>query len=90
MYNGTSYENLSNQCKSIIKNKSPEVSVKKISELESPLNGQKLGNKNALKIYSAYSNESVKYDSNLYKNNIIEYSNKVNSNIEKAYSSIKK
>jgi hypothetical protein len=90
MYNDVSYEKLSNKCKTIIKNKSPEQSIKKISDLKSPTTGEKLGNANALKIYTSYSNESVNYDSNLYQNNINSYSNSVNSNIERAYKSIKK
>ena len=90
MYNDLSYDKLSNKCKSTIRDKSPEESLKIISNLKSPTTGQNIGEKNALKIYTVYSKESVKYDNNLYKNNINEYSNKVNSNIEKAYNSTKK
>jgi hypothetical protein len=90
MYNDVSYQKISNKCKSTIREKSPEESIKIISNLKSPTSGKNIGEKDALKIYNVYSNESVKYDSKLYKNNINDYSNKINSNIEKAYHSTKK
>jgi hypothetical protein len=78
------YKNLSNKCKSVIKNNNPNQSINLISKMKSPGNGEKIGREKALKIYNAYSDNSVNYDSNTYKNNISSYKNKVNSNINKA------
>lgn len=76
------YNNLTKQCKTIIENNSPEDSMKKISNIK--LSDKKVGKETAFKIYKAYSDESVKYDSKKYENNINQYKNKVNSNVEKA------
>lgn len=75
------YQDLSNKCKKIITNNNPSQSINLISKIKSPENGEKLGKEKALKIYNAYSDNSVNYDSNTYKNNISSYKNKVNSNI---------
>lgn len=83
-----SYYEISKQCKTIIRDNKPNNSIHMISEIKAP-GGEKLGNEIALKIYNAYSDESVKYDSKKYENNINSYKNKVNANIAKATNSVK-
>ena len=78
------YQDLSNKCKKIITNNNPSQSINMISKIKSPGNGEKIGKEKALKIYNAYSDNSVNYDSNKYKNNISSYKNKVKSNINTA------
>lgn len=80
----TNYDTLTQKCKNIIKNNDPEKCIDKISNMRSPGDGKKLGTDIALKIYNAYSSESVSYDSNKYKNNINDYKKDVNANINKA------
>ena len=77
------FDDLTKQCKSIIQNNSPEDSMKKISNLKLSDN-KKVGKETAFKIYNVYSDESVKYNSKTYENNINQYKNKVNLNVEKA------
>jgi hypothetical protein len=78
-----SYENLSNICKEIIKNKEPDDAIKLISNIKTEDNCI-IGKDAAKKIYKLYSKESVKYTSNKYSENITEYKKKVNKNIKKA------
>ena len=84
MKNGT-YEDLSDKCKIIIRNYSPQESIKMISKLQCPTNGEKFGSDTAKKIYTAYSDDSVKYDSNKYRNNINSYTDTVKNNVSKSY-----
>ena len=78
------YQDLSNKCKSVITKNDPNKSINLISKMKSPGNGEKIGKEKAVKIYNAYADNSVNYDSKKYKNNISSYKNKVNSNIVKA------
>jgi hypothetical protein len=75
---------LTNKCIDIIKNNNPDDSLDKISNLRIPGTSDNLGYSTALKIYEHYSNDSVPYSSEEYKNNINEYKDKVNRNIKKA------
>ena len=83
MHNGL-YQNLSNKCKSVITSNNPNQSINLISKMKSPGSGEKIGREKSLKIYNAYSDSSVNYDSKKYQNDISSYKNKVNSNIKKA------
>lgn len=83
MHNGL-YQNLSNKCKTVITNNDPNKSINLISKMKSPGSGEKIGREKALKIYNAYSDNSVNYDSKNHQNNISTYKKKVNSNINKA------
>jgi hypothetical protein len=78
-----SYDDLSNRCKEIIRNKSPEDAINLMSKLKIE-NGSYIGINTARKIYKLYGNESVKYNSNDYGENISSYSKKVKNNINKA------
>ena len=79
-------ENITNEFIQIIKNNTPEKSIKMLSNIR--CNNELIGKKNALKIYINLSNYSVKYDIKKYKNNIEEYKNLVQKNIQKAKNSI--
>jgi hypothetical protein len=78
-----SYDDLSNRCKEIIRNKSPEDAINLIAKLKIE-NGLYVGLNTAKKIYKIYGDESVKYNSNDYGENISTYSKKVKNNINKA------
>jgi len=78
-----SYDKLSNKCINIIKNKPPNVAISLISNLKTEDNNS-IGYDTAKKIYKLYADESVKYTSTKYSENITEYTNKVNKNIKKA------
>lgn len=78
-----SYENLSNVCKDIIRNKKPEDAINIIANIKTEDNSI-IGKDTAKRIYKLYSKESVKYNSNKYSENITEYKNKVNKNVKKA------
>lgn len=75
------YDNLSKNCKDIIKQYSPENSIDIISNMKLPGNSNKIGKDSALKIYNLYSDESVEYKSSEYKNNITKYKKKVRNNV---------
>jgi hypothetical protein len=77
------YDALTNKCKNIIKSNNPSDSINKISNLKTP-KGNSFGNDVAMKIYKLYSDESVKYDSKKYQNNISSYKKSVKNNVEKA------
>ena len=81
MYNG-GYDSLSIKCKKIINDNTPQECVKKIANLKNPNNGEKIGRDDALKIYTLYAEESVKYTEKKYGNNITLYKKKINKNIE--------
>jgi len=78
-----SYENLSNICKEIIRNKEPNNAINLIANIKTEDNTI-IGKDTAKRIYKLYSKESVKYNSNKYSENITEYKKKVNKNIKKA------
>ena len=80
--------NIINEIIDIIKNNEPEVAVNKIAKTINPLIQEKIGKKNALKLYILYSDKSVKYDVHKYKNNINSFKDKVNENIKKAKNSV--
>ena len=77
------YDNLSNKCKTAIKQNNPGDSVNIISNMKIPGSGEKIGKTKAIEIYKLYSDESVKYDTNKHKNNINSYKNEVKKNINK-------
>jgi hypothetical protein len=79
MRNPISYDNLTNRCKEIIRNKNPKMAVNLISNLKLE-NGTRVGRDTAKKIYNIYINDSVTYEPNKYGNNISEYSNKLKKN----------
>lgn len=78
------YDNLTKKCKNTIKNNNPKESINIISDMNLPGKKNKIGNENALKIYKVYADESCKYNSTLYKNDINSYKKKVNNNINEA------
>ena len=80
------YYNLSEQCKTIIESNNADDSMKIISNLKCNKTGKKIGKKTALKIFIVYSDNSVPYDKNQYKNNITNYQKKVKKNIKIAES----
>ena len=80
----TSANNITKKCKEIIKNNSPQKSIDIISNIINPVDKNKFGPENALKIYKVLSDDSEEYDINKYKNNINKYKNNVNNNINKA------
>jgi len=82
MRNPISYDNLTNRCKEIIRNKSPNMAIGLISNLKLE-NGNCIGKNTAKEIYNIYINDSVKYEPNKYGNNISEYSNKIKKNINR-------
>lgn len=78
-----SYDKLLNKCINIIKNKPPNIAINLISNLKTEDNNS-IGYNTAKKIYKLYADESVKYSSAKYSENISDYTNKVNKNIKKA------
>lgn len=81
---------LARECQNIIKNNSPEESIELISNIQSSVNGKKLGYEKALQIYYLYSDQSVKYDQNKYRYNIDKFTKKVSINEKKAEKYVKK
>ena len=76
--------NITNKCKNIIKNNSPENSINIIANMINPVDKNKFGKENALKIYNVLCDSSIDYDINKYKNNINKYKDNINNNINKA------
>ncbi len=76
------YADLSNECKKIIKNNTPEKSLEKISNIRVQ-NNDKLGINNAIKVYKYFSDYSVEWENSKYSNNITSYKKKVDKNINK-------
>lgn len=75
---------LSKECQNIIKNNTPEDSIELISNIQSSINGKKLGKEKALKIYYLYADSSVEYEEKKYRFNISKYEKKVDNNIKRA------
>lgn len=86
-----STDNITDTFKNIIKNNTPEMSIKKISNTINPNNKNKakIGLDKALEIYNYLSDNSVKYDVDKYKNDFNKYKNNVNDNINKASKYVK-
>ena len=86
-----SNDNITDKFKNIIKNNTPEISIKKISNMINPnnKNKDKIGLNKALEIYNYLSDNSVEYDANKYKNDFNKYKNNVNDNINKAAKYVK-
>jgi hypothetical protein len=78
------YDNLSNVCKTTIKNNNPEDSINIIANMKLPGSSDKIGKDSAYKIYNLYSDKSVNYDTEQYKYNISSYKKKVKNNINRA------
>ena len=78
-----SYENISETCKEIIKNKPPDEAINIIANIKIKDN-RIIGKKDAKQIYKIYSETSVKYSCNKYSDNVSEYKKKINNNIKKA------
>jgi hypothetical protein len=78
------YDNLSNICKSTIKSNTPDDSINIIANMKLPGSSDKIGKDSAYKIYNLYSDNSVDYDMEKYRNNISSYKKKVRNNINRA------
>lgn len=70
--------------KLIIANNDPEDAIIKISKLKNPANNKKIGIDKAFSLYKININYSVKYDKNLYANNVLLWNKKILRNLKLA------
>ena len=70
--------------KTIIQNNDPEDAIIKISKLKHPVNNTKIGIDKAFMVYKININYSVKYDKELYANNVPLWNKKILRNLKLA------
>jgi hypothetical protein len=80
------YDNLTKNCKNIIKNNNTDIAINMIAKLRFPVTNELIGKNGAIKIFKAYSECAVGYDSKKYSNNFRSYNNKIKKKFTEANS----